>query len=78
MIWNLDTKETVIQNPVKIFDSHKDVILSMSFNMDGSLLATACRDRKIRIFEPQTGTVVQVGWGRKLESSAADFVSPLL
>ncbi|XP_014373505.1 coronin-2A isoform X2 [Alligator sinensis] len=59
MIWNLDTKETVIQNPVKIFNSHKDVILSMSFNMDGSLLATACRDRKIRIFEPQTGTVVQ-------------------
>uniref|UniRef100_K7FFG8 Coronin n=1 Tax=Pelodiscus sinensis TaxID=13735 RepID=K7FFG8_PELSI len=49
MVWNLDTKEPVIQNPVKIIGCHKDVILSMSFNMDGSLLATACRDRKIRL-----------------------------
>uniref|UniRef100_A0A8C0HM38 Coronin n=1 Tax=Buteo japonicus TaxID=224669 RepID=A0A8C0HM38_9AVES len=42
MIWNLDTREAVISNPVKILDAHKDVVLSMSFNTDGSLLATAC------------------------------------
>ncbi|KAK2514099.1 coronin-2A isoform X2 [Columba livia] len=59
MIWNLDNKEAVISNPVKILDAHKDVVLSMSFNTDGSLLATACRDRKIRLIDPRAGTVLQ-------------------
>ncbi|XP_054253205.1 coronin-2A [Indicator indicator] len=59
MIWNLDSEKTVILNPVKILDVHKDVVLSMSFNMDGSLLATACRDRKIRLIDPRAGTVLQ-------------------
>ncbi|XP_010192007.1 PREDICTED: coronin-2A-like, partial [Mesitornis unicolor] len=59
MIWNLDTKEPIISNPVKILDAHKDVVLSMSFNTDGSLLATACRDRKIRLIDPRAGTVLQ-------------------
>ncbi|KAM9368002.1 coronin-2A [Phaethornis superciliosus] len=59
MIWNLDTKEPVISNPVKILEIHKDVVLSMSFNTDGSLLATSCRDRKIRLIDPRAGTVLQ-------------------
>ncbi|NXF91208.1 COR2A protein, partial [Eubucco bourcierii] len=60
MIWNLDSKDDVISNPVKILDVHRDVVLSMSFNTDGSLLATACRDRKIRLIDPRAGTVLQV------------------
>ncbi|NXS07532.1 COR2A protein, partial [Neodrepanis coruscans] len=59
MIWNLDVKETVISKPVKILDTHEDVVLSMSFNTDGSLLATACRDRKIRVLDPRAGAVLQ-------------------
>ncbi|XP_021236275.1 coronin-2A [Numida meleagris] len=59
MIWNLDTREDVLSNPVKILDAHKDVVLSMSFNTDGSLLATACRDRKIRLIDPRARTVLQ-------------------
>ncbi|CAI5796848.1 coronin-2A isoform X1 [Podarcis lilfordi] len=59
MIWNLDTKESVIETPVKTIHFHTDVILSMSFNTDGSLLATACRDRKIRVIDPRAGTVLQ-------------------
>uniref|UniRef100_A0A8C4YQ62 Coronin n=1 Tax=Gopherus evgoodei TaxID=1825980 RepID=A0A8C4YQ62_9SAUR len=59
MIWNLDTKEPVIQNPVKTISCHRDVILSMSFNTDGSLLATACRDRKIRLVDPRSGVILQ-------------------
>ncbi|KFP24544.1 Coronin-2A [Colius striatus] len=59
MIWNLDTKEVVVSNPVKILDAHRDVVLSMSFNTDGSLLATACRDKKIRLIDPRAGTVLQ-------------------
>ncbi|XP_072848002.2 coronin-2A isoform X1 [Pogona vitticeps] len=59
MIWNLDTKEYLIQAPVKTISFHTDVVLSMSFNTDGSLLATACRDRKIRIIDPRVGTLLQ-------------------
>ncbi|NXS84758.1 COR2A protein, partial [Erpornis zantholeuca] len=59
MIWNLDAKDVVLSNPVKILDVHKDVVLSMSFNTDGSLLATSCRDRKIRVIDPRAGKVLQ-------------------
>lgn len=74
MIWNLDVKDTVLSKPVKILDAHKDVVLSMSFNTDGSLLATACRDRKIRVLDPRAGTVLQVGWVQRF---MVYLISPL-
>lgn len=63
MVWNLDTKEAVIMSPVKTINCHQDVILSMSFNTNGSLLATACKDRKIRVLDPRAGAVLQVSAG---------------
>lgn len=74
MIWNLDVKDTVLSKPVKILDAHKDVVLSMSFNTDGSLLATACRDKKIRVIDPRAGTVLQVGLVQRF---MAPLISPL-
>ncbi|KAM4708545.1 coronin-2A isoform 2-T2 [Discoglossus pictus] len=59
MIWNLDNDDPVIYSPVRTIDCHKDVVLSMSFNTDGSLLATSCKDRKIRIIDPRQGNVLQ-------------------
>lgn len=46
-------------SPVRTITCHQDVILSMSFNTNGSLLATACKDRKIRVLDPRMGTVLQ-------------------
>lgn len=60
MIWNLDSPEQVIKNPVRTIKHHTDVVLSMSFNTDGSLLATTCRDRKIRLMEARSGNMLQV------------------
>uniref|UniRef100_A0A3B4B9T9 Coronin n=1 Tax=Periophthalmus magnuspinnatus TaxID=409849 RepID=A0A3B4B9T9_9GOBI len=54
LIWNLELGE-----PVKMIDCHSDVVLSMSFNTDGSLLATSCKDRKLRVIEPRSGRVLQ-------------------
>ncbi|XP_015494847.1 coronin-2B isoform X2 [Parus major] len=54
LIWNLELGE-----PVKMLDCHSDVILCMSFNSDGSLLATACKDRRLRVLEPRSGKVLQ-------------------
>ncbi|XP_023655231.1 coronin-2A isoform X1 [Paramormyrops kingsleyae] len=59
MVWNLDSPEQVIKNPVKTISLHTDMVLSMSFNTDGSRLATSCKDRKIRIIDPRTGALLQ-------------------
>ncbi|CAH6790366.1 Coro2a [Phodopus roborovskii] len=59
MVWNLDTKESVITSPMRTITCHQDVILSMSFNINGSLLATTCKDRKIRVVDPRLGIVLQ-------------------
>uniref|UniRef100_A0A672PZ57 Coronin n=1 Tax=Sinocyclocheilus grahami TaxID=75366 RepID=A0A672PZ57_SINGR len=54
LIWNLEIGE-----PVKMIDCHTDVILCMSFNTEGSLLATSCKDKKLRVIEPRSGKVLQ-------------------
>ncbi|KAI3353098.1 hypothetical protein L3Q82_019666, partial [Scortum barcoo] len=61
MIWNLDCPEQVIKNPVRTISHHTDVVLSMSFNTDGSLLSTTCKDRKVRLMEPRSGNLLQGG-----------------
>lgn len=48
---------------MKMIDCHTDVVLSMSFNTDGGLLATSCKDKKLRIIEPRSGAVLQVRAG---------------
>lgn len=34
---------------------HADAIQSLAFNQTGTLLATTCRDRKVRLFDPRAG-----------------------
>jgi len=41
-------------------DGHADIIQSIDWNYEGSLIATACKDKKIRIIDPRTGQVVSV------------------
>ncbi|XP_055790805.1 coronin-2B isoform X2 [Salvelinus fontinalis] len=54
LIWNLE-----VGGPVKLIDCHSDVVLCMSFNTDGSLLATSCKDKHLRVIEPRSGKVLQ-------------------
>lgn len=46
---------------VSVIDCHPDVIYSMSFNRDGSLIATTCKDKKLRVIEPRKGIVLSEG-----------------
>lgn len=55
-VWNIGTGAAI-----NVINCHPDVIYSMSFNRDGSLLATTCKDKRLRILEPRTGRVVQEG-----------------
>jgi len=44
---------------------HSDIIQSVAWNYDGSLLATASKDKKIRVFDPRSNTVAQEAEGHQ-------------
>lgn len=44
---------------------HTDLVNSMSFNYNGSLIATSCRDKKARVFDIRAGKVVQEADGHQ-------------
>lgn len=50
---------------VSVVDCHPDVIYSISFNKDGSRLATTCKDKKLRVLDPRTGFVISVSFNEK-------------
>ena len=39
---------------------HSDTIYSFDWNLDGSLIATTCKDKKIRVIDPRKNEVVTV------------------
>lgn len=57
LVWNLETQEPITQ-----IDCHPDLIFSMSWNYNGSLIATTCKDKKVRVIDPRSGEVKQVMW----------------
>ena len=50
-LWDLANSEA----PKSILSGHNDAIQSLAFYASGTLLATTCRDRKIRLFDPRAG-----------------------
>ncbi|KAI9323297.1 hypothetical protein BX666DRAFT_1847374 [Dichotomocladium elegans] len=44
---------------------HTEIIQSMSFNYNGSLMATTCRDKRLRIFDLRSNKIVQEGAGHQ-------------
>ena len=53
-IWNLETGEPIIDI------SFPDIITCVSFNYNGSKLATTCKDKVTRVLNPRTGDVLNV------------------
>ena len=59
-LWDLANPEDARST----FVGHGDIVQSMTFNPTGALLATTCRDKKIRIFDNRAGSEpVRVGDG---------------
>lgn len=77
MVWNLDCAEAVMKNPVRTISLHSDVVLSMSFNTDGSRLATSCKDKKIRVIDPRTGALLQEANCKSHKASKVLFLGNL-
>jgi len=43
----------------KTAEGHGDIIQALDWNSNGSRLATACKDKKLRVFDPRTDTIAQ-------------------
>uniref|UniRef100_A0A3B5LCK9 Coronin n=1 Tax=Xiphophorus couchianus TaxID=32473 RepID=A0A3B5LCK9_9TELE len=70
VIWNVGTGEAMIS----LDDMHPDVIFSVSWSRNGSLLCTACKDKKVRIIDPRKKKIVTVS---KRTKPMRDFVNPI-
>nr|XP_046270726.1 coronin-7 isoform X1 [Scatophagus argus] len=58
-LWNLDSGDQV-----KLLTGHQDQVFGMAWSPDGKLLATVCKDGKVRIYDPRkASTPVQEGPG---------------
>lgn len=58
-IWDIvDDREAAT-----ILKGHPDTIFSLSFNYNGSLLASTCKDKKIRVIDPRAGRLAAHGLG---------------
>lgn len=70
MLWNVELAECI-----QVVATHPDAIFSISWNRDGSLFATMCKDKFIRVIDPRRGTVVAQGQGHTgAKSSKAVFL----
>ncbi|KAL5536362.1 CRN1 [Sanghuangporus sanghuang] len=50
-LWDLALPE----DPQRVLGGHGDAIQSFAFDFTGNLVATTCRDRKLRLFDARTG-----------------------
>ncbi|XP_070772877.1 coronin-6 isoform X3 [Enoplosus armatus] len=53
IVWNVGTGEPLIS-----MDDHPDLIYSISWNRNGSLFCTTCKDRRLRVCDPRKREVV--------------------
>lgn len=54
-IWNVG-KSTILTT----IDCHPEVILSVSWNYNGSRIVTSCKDKIFRVINPRNGQVIKV------------------
>lgn len=55
VLWNVERAE-----PIQVYRCHPDSIQSITWNYNGSMFATTCKDKQIRVIEARTGRIVSV------------------
>lgn len=50
-LWNLENTD----DPMAILKGHGDTVQGLAFNYTGTVIATTCRDRKLRLFDARAG-----------------------
>lgn len=56
LIWNVGTAEELY----RLDSLHPDLIYNVSWNRNGSLFCSACKDKSVRIIDPRRGVLVAV------------------
>lgn len=57
-----------------VIDCHVDIIYSLSFNRDGSRIATTSKDKKLRVIDPRTGLVISVNITKSYARGRFDYL----
>ena len=55
ILWNVERVE-----PIQVYRCHSDAIQSISWNRNGSMFATTCRDKHLRVIDARSGRIVAV------------------
>lgn len=50
-VWDLEAQKSVLQS-----ETHADMVQSIDWDWCGSVYATTCKDKKLRIFDPRAGS----------------------
>ena len=56
--WDVETSQEKFALP----ESHKALPTNITWNYDGSLCATSCKDKTLRIFDPRANQCVAVSF----------------
>ncbi|XP_055872822.1 coronin-1A-like isoform X2 [Biomphalaria glabrata] len=71
MVWNVEQAE-----PINSLICHTDTIYSACWGRDGSLIASTCKDKKIRVMDPrQAKVVIEMDGHQSTKTSKIVFVS---
>jgi len=74
-IWDIEKGRDVLS----VDAQHSDIIQSADWNRNGSLLATTCKDKKVRIVDPRDNKVIQESEGHQgIKGSRVIFIGDKL
>ncbi|KAM6894290.1 coronin-2A-like [Lycodopsis pacificus] len=84
LLWDVSQVGAVIRYPVRVVlmpIHHRypsdTLLLSVSFNSDGSRLAVTSKDRRVRVLDPRTGRILQVSSSKSHRSSKVLYIRGL-
>jgi WD40 repeat protein len=55
ILWNVERAE-----PIQIYRCHPEAIQSIAWNRNGSLFATSCKDKHLRVIDARSGRIISV------------------
>ncbi|XP_060922243.1 coronin-2B-like [Limanda limanda] len=84
LLWDVSQAGPVIRLPVRVVlmpvlhrYPSEALLLSVSFNSDGSRLAVSSKDRRVRVLDPRTGRILQVSRNKSHKASKVLYIRGL-
>uniref|UniRef100_A0A671UQP7 Coronin n=1 Tax=Sparus aurata TaxID=8175 RepID=A0A671UQP7_SPAAU len=84
LLWDVSQAGSVLRHPVRVvlmpvyhrYPSDM-LLLSVSFNSDGSRLAVTSKDRRVRVLDPRTGKILQVSSSKSHRANKVLYIGSL-